>query len=494
MMPFSPARSVAAVVWLGCTVAACAPNGGSFGGPDAPPTMALAPCHIRWLAEEVLCGTHEVFEDREAAAGRRLTIQVTVMPPLRRAAEPDPLVILAGGPGQGARALGAAVARYFTAIRRTRGVVLVDLRGTGDSNPLHCPAPDDELALFQMFFGDAGAMASCRETLDADPRHYTHAAALADLDEIRQRLGLRQVNLWGGSWGTRAALLYALTYPDAVRRVVLDGAVPLDMEFPLPAAHDAQRALDLLMAGCHEDAVCREAFADVQARFGEWLDQLDAQSATVQLAHPRTGQPTTLRVVRSAVAEIVRVALYSPTDAARVLQIVKHAMQGHFAPLATEFLRLTSVSSDDMATGTTLSVLCSEDMPATAAVDFAAASAHTFGRSAYADAWRERCAVWPRGPAIAASREAVSQAPALILSGLHDPVTPPRWGDAMRRHFPSSQHVVVPGAAHNASFTGCVPELIAAFLDATEPVALDARCAEETTWEPMVLADAGTRP
>ncbi len=102
------------------------------------------------------------------------------------------------------------------------------------------PSPDDELEKVQ---ADVDSKI-CQGQLDADPRQYTHKNALADLDEVRQRLGYGQINLWGGSWGTRAALLYALTYPHAVRSVILDGAVALDLDFPRTVAGDAQRAFD----------------------------------------------------------------------------------------------------------------------------------------------------------------------------------------------------------------------------------------------------------
>ncbi|HSC28641.1 MAG TPA: alpha/beta fold hydrolase, partial [Vicinamibacterales bacterium] len=194
------------------------------GAPPAP--LPLVPCHLESLAEQVLCGVHDVYEDRDAASGRRIPIHVAVLPPLRRSAAPDPLVIMAGGPGQGARSYAGLAARYFRQVRRSRAIVLVDLRGTGASNPLECPGAQDEIVALgrgaDLFLGSPR---DCASGLDADVRHYTHAAALADLEDVRLRLGFDRVNLWGGSWGTRAALLYALTYPHAVRSLVLDGAV-----------------------------------------------------------------------------------------------------------------------------------------------------------------------------------------------------------------------------------------------------------------------------
>ena len=104
----------------------------------------LTPCHVDGLAEELRCGVREVFEDRPQQRGRKIEIHVTVLPALRRIVEPDPLVILAGGPGQGARSMAPIAWRFFRAIRRHRDIVLVDLRGTGASHPLTCDIAGDE--------------------------------------------------------------------------------------------------------------------------------------------------------------------------------------------------------------------------------------------------------------------------------------------------------------------------------------------------------------
>lgn len=454
--------------------------------------LDLAPCHLEGLAEEVSCGVLDVVEDRDAGSGRTISIHVSVLGPLRREAAPDPLFIMAGGPGQGARSYAAAVARSFRRVRATRAIVLVDLRGTGDSAPLRCgDALDEVQALSRGRDALLGSGAGCVAGLDADPRHYTHRDALADLDAVRQRLGYDTINLWGGSWGTRAALLYAISYPQAVRRVVLDGAVGLGMRFPVTAAEDAQRAFDLLAARCADDEACAREFPDSRRELEGMLARLERTPARVRIAHPRTGARVTVTITRETAAEILRVALYTTVDAARVPAIVRRAALGDFAPLVAQYHHSARLSSDDMARGTTMAVLCSEDLPRVVGEDLEAAAGGSFLRTSYADGWVERCNGWPVGPAIGVDPAAISNAPALILSGALDPVTPPRAGDTMARHFPDNRHVIVPGAAHNTSFTGCVPDLIASFLDGVD---IDAACVDDVPAPPVETGLAGGRP
>jgi pimeloyl-ACP methyl ester carboxylesterase len=460
----------------------------------SPTPLTLEPCHIDGLKEEVRCGTHDVFEDRAGKVGRRLSIKFAVLPALRRIVQPDPLFVLAGGPGQGAQGMAPVAARYFKAIRRHRDIVLVDLRGTGASHALTCRSKDDEIALLSRTdFADQGRL--CVQELGADPRFYTHRESLADLDEIRRLLGYERINLWGGSWGTRAALLYALRYPAAVRTITLDGAVPLTLEFPRTASATAQQALDRLIEACATDDTCRSAFPDPAADLDAMSRRFtDAAPITVTVPHPRTNAPTTATLTRGLVFDILRGALYVPRDAVAVMVLVRAAAEGNFAPLMAQYVRTASFTTDDMAFGATFSVLCSEDVPHVAGVDFQRdAHGSRFGTT-YADGWRARCADWPAGAGLDEAPDAASRAPALILSGTRDPVTPPATGELMRRHFPRNLHVVVPAAAHNASFTGCVPELIATFIDRGTGDGLDAACAATPAWPPFVVSTAGSRP
>ena len=455
--------------------------------------FALEPCHIDGLGEEIRCGVREVLEDRDGQAGRRISIHIAVLPALRRIVERDPLFLLAGGPGQGARELAQVVARYFRAVRRHRDVVLVDFRGTGASNPLKCDLPDDELRVLEAddFEGQAER---CAAALPADPRFYTHHQSLADLDDIRRDLGYDRINVWGGSWGTRAALLYALRYPGSTRTVILDGAAPLTLAFPSTVSADAQAALDLLIKSCTEDAACRSAFPDPRAEISALDRRFVNDAVTVSIRHPRTHQPADVTLARGIVFDMIRGALYVPRDAASVLALVRAAANGDFGPLAAQHLRTASMTTDSMTPGATFAVLCSEDLPAVSGRDFQRDAGGSLFGTAYADVWRSRCRSWPKGRPLAEPMDAVSQTPALILSGTHDPVTPPRTGEMMSRHFARFRHVVVPAAAHNASFTGCVPELIAGFIAQGHGDTIDASCASETAWPPFVIDIAGSRP
>ncbi len=456
--------------------------------------LELRACHLEGLSEEVLCGSHRVFEDRSRSTGRTIDLQVAVLPARSRRPEPDPLFILAGGPGQGARAYGAFVEMAFGGVRRSRDVVLVDLRGTGGSGPLDCPEWEDPLEILaDNAFVELARR--CLASLDADPRQYTSEAAMDDLDEIRGALGYERVNLWGGSYGTRAALVYSRRHGERVRSVVLDGAAPFGIKTPLHNARGAQRALDLLLEDCGSAPSCAERFPGLEERLAGLLEGLARGPVTAAIHHPVTGEPRTIQISRAAFASGLRGLLYLPRHASLLPWVVWRAADGDFGPFVALTLETAAWSVETMSLGVTLSVVCTEDVSRLPESAVAPAVEGTFLGRAEIDQWREICTLWPAGPLPErVERTLPLEIPALILSGEHDPVTPPVWGEAMAEEFPRGLHVVVPGAAHNTSPFGCVPELIERFVADGHAGGLDTSCLRELARPPFVETFAGPAP
>src|SRR5512141_3042109 len=114
------------------------------------PRLALSPCRLAGLEASAQCATYEVWENRETRTGRRIELNVAVIPAHMRTHEPDPIFVRAGGPGQGAVSLAAQVMPLFARLNDSRDLVFLDQRGTGASNPLDCE--DDEQQSLQSVF------------------------------------------------------------------------------------------------------------------------------------------------------------------------------------------------------------------------------------------------------------------------------------------------------------------------------------------------------
>ena len=86
---------------------------------DSRGTVKWNSCQVDGVPGEIRCGTHEVFEDRGARRGRRIPLKIVVLAASESKHEPDPLFILAGGPGQAATQNVKFFAKTFEQVRRT---------------------------------------------------------------------------------------------------------------------------------------------------------------------------------------------------------------------------------------------------------------------------------------------------------------------------------------------------------------------------------------
>jgi pimeloyl-ACP methyl ester carboxylesterase len=490
-------RDAAATAGAVLLLAACAPPGAAGGGP----AMALSPCHLKGLSEVVECGTLEVFEDREAAAGRRIPLRVAVIPAVAATPSPDPLFILAGGPGQAATEIGPRLLPYLARVRTRRDIVLVDQRGTGGSNPLDCPeetgggtAPDDLRRLFRIV-EDEEALRRCLERLDADPRLYTTPIAMDDLDDVRRALGYDAINLYGGSYGTRAALVYMRSHPEAVRSAVLDGAAPPAIKLPLFMARDGERALRLAFHDCAADRACGKRFPDLERNFEELLRRLDEGPLPVRMRHPGTGRPVDLEITRDMFASHLRGALYDPELASLLPLVLERAAAGDLDPFIALGLAIAGGVAESISQGLFLSVVCAEDVPRIGDGERASALAGTFLGGVMLDAVEKACLTWPAGRLPPGYAEPVAtDHPVLVLSGALDPATPPAWGEEVVRHLPRARHAVAAGAGHNVLPRGCAGDLVARFIEDGDAAGLDLSCLEGSRRPPFFLDPTGPEP
>ena len=435
----------------------------------------------------------QVYENRESRAGRRISLNIVALPSLAPEPEPDPLFFLAGGPGQAAAQMAPQIREIFRPVLRQRDIILVDQRGTGKSNPLACRSESNSLQ--ELVENDSSALDRLKKCLagyDADVRFYTTPIAMDDLDDVRAHLGYGRINLYGGSYGTRAALVYVRQHGVHVRSMVLDGVAPTDMRIPLFAARDAQRALDKLLTDCEADEACRKAQPGLGARVRALLLRLTDNPARVDVMHPRTGLKESVVIDARIVAGVLFGALYSPLTTSLVPALIARAEQNDFQNLLA--LAYASEDSDNMSIGMQLSVLCSEDAPRVTVDDVRSQSEGTVFSLHLLRSQMKACEMWPRGTLDDSYFVPVtSQVPALVLSGDLDPVTPPGWGDAVTTHLRNARHITVPATGHGVIGTPCGQELIRRFIEDGSAEELDVSCVTRVRRPPFFLTPSGAQ-
>jgi pimeloyl-ACP methyl ester carboxylesterase len=450
----------------------------------------LKPCRLDGIDEELLCGKLTVFENRKTRTGRTIDLNIVVLPAFDQNKKAEPLFDLAGGPGASSVDRANFYAGPGKDYRRGRDVVLVDQRGTGESNRLAIRREKTpSYYLSEMFPVDYVRKMRLELEQRADLTKYTTSIAMDDLDDVRAWLGYERINLFGGSYGTQAALVYMRRHPEHVRSAILLAVAPTDLKMPLHHAESAARAMDLLLSECERDAKCNAAFPQIRDDWKNALEQLEKQPAHVEYSPPgKSATPTTLEVQRGVFAEKIRTWMYRRDQAARIPLIVHCAAAGDFAPFLTQ--AIAPSIPDFVADGMYLSVTCAEDVPFINPEEAARLNAdNPFGNYRVFQQTRA-CEMWPRGEIPTDFLEPVSSsAPVLIFSGNMDPVTPPKYGEEVARHLPNSRHVIIAEAGHGAdglTDPGCIDRIAIEFLDKGDPKNLDVSCVERMAPPPFV--------
>ncbi|MHC4303286.1 MAG: alpha/beta hydrolase [Planctomycetota bacterium] len=478
-LPGTDLRSTATLAALALSLIGPIGTGhGESAPPDEPgPRLRLRDALEKNSRLPLRFGTYTVYEDRAARAGRTIDLEVFVLPATGPDPRPDPIFYLVGGPGQAAT--GAFRRLIGSWMNEDRDIVLVSQRGTGRSNGLDCDVvgSDEDLQSYLEVLFRPRLFQQCRDLLAerADLTKYTTPIAMDDLNEVRAALGYDRINLVGGSYGTRAALVYMRRHPETVRSAILMGVAPVSFTNPLYHAREGQRALDMIFAECAADPDCHAAFPDLEREFEAVLERLDDASADATVRHPETGEPVSLKLSRDAFAGALRLIMYY--DNSDVPLLIHRAFAGDYDAFANRGLTSNRAIRGQLAFGMLLCVTCSEDIPRIDPDDIPQLTEGTFLGDGRVRRQMAVCEVWPRGDVPADYGDPVSvDVPVLLLSGEYDPVTPPRWGEETARHLPASLHVVVP-TTHSFG-SSCIDQIMRDFLDRGTVEGLDTSCVE----------------
>ena len=436
---------------------ACAALAGCGGGGDAPatttttaaaarapaPRLADAPCTDLRGFRCARLGVPLHRRGPRAGDGERLTLDVAI----QRADRPPrgDVILLTGGPGQPARAFGPGTLRRWADALRGYRLVLLDQRGTGE-HALDCPALQRAVGTSDLTVPPRAAVRACARALGAGRDAYATADSVADLDALRAALGDERWVLAGVSYGSFAALRYALAHPERTRGLVLDSVVPqagveLLERVPLRATARVLRA------------VCR---AEAAPCAGDPAGDLAALLRRRPALGPRLfdaltalsiGQPQLARVP----AILHRAAAGDTAPLRRLLDAVRGA-EGAPAGLLSQGLHAATLCADSPAPwgGPQMGAAARAAALARARSALRPVDTAPFPPStALHQGLLMTCRWWPPVAAPPPPAPGPIRAPALLLNGDRDLSTPLEWARAQARAMPRARLFVATGAGHS---------------------------------------------
>ena len=436
--------------------------------------VRFRPCRVEHpngsLFRMLECGNLQVPENYAEPNGRKITLFIGRIKATEKRSKTDPLVPIAGGPGSAASESYLFPGQGFGKIARNRDIYIIDQRGTGKSGKLTCLEDLDKSVFKELEAGGQTArlFEMCLAELNAAPAQYTTSVAVKDLDAVRSALGVSQWNLYGASYGTRVAQHYLRSYPKHTRSVILDAVVAPQLNLPLEVASNSQRALDRLLQRCENDKACKSAFPDLRQNLDKLFAALEKKPIKVSVENISTGTLDDSSFQKADLQIFLRLSLYT-SEFSAILPLLVHeaAIKNNYAPLIRNAQRTEDRLGSMLSLAMHNTVVCSEDMFFSSVNDeLRQTMAATFMGEGFIDSLVEACSLWPKGPVDSTLKEFVSSdVPVLLLSGSEDPITPPRYAEMVHAKLDNSVHLIVQGHGHGMAAKGCVPSIMARFVE-----------------------------
>lgn len=454
-------------------------------------TLALPGSHATASAR---CGFLEVPENPGEPDGRTISLHVALAEATSTDTEPDPVFFFAGGPGQAASETWVMIRPVLKKIRKKRDIVMIDQRGTGQSNKLQClPEDADDLNSEIDLEKIARQTKKCLAGLDADPRFYTTSIAMGDYDLVRQAMGYDTINVMGVSYGSRSAQVYLRQFPETVRTVTLDSVLPMQLALGQEHAPMLDRAVQSVFNDCANDTTCAGLYPRHAQELNALLRRLREQPRQIIITNPVTGKDQEIRITAETLAVAIRFLSYASETQALLPLLVHEALTtDRLERLASQAILVMSGINEMIARGMELSVMCSEDYPF---IDMNADYGDTIIGNIMLESIESQCGVWPHGEVPQGFHKPVeSDLPVLLMSGERDPVTPPQYAALVAESFPNSLNLVARGQSHSVMRNACLRDVTTEFVEKGSVEGLDTSCVDRIRPAPFFTSLLGPDP
>ncbi|MER6391325.1 alpha/beta fold hydrolase [Streptomyces sp. NPDC059382] len=434
--------------------------------------------------EGARCGTLTVPENRAEPSGRTIELGVAIVPATAGTPKSDPIVWLAGGPGDDA--VGEAKMAIGAGLNRDRDVILMSQRGTYSADPTAlCPNIDEFNARAVGLVQDAPsterlhveATKACRDQLAGrglDLSAYNDTESAADYEDLRTTLGIKQWNLYGISYGTHLALVYMRLHPEGLRSVGIDGILPPSRAGSAATWSSARQGFDGLFKACADQPACNKRYPNLSATFDKLVGDLEAKPVTTTVTLPGHDKPVKVVLDGGALVNWMTSATHVAPQVPRALDELAH---GKPQRIARQWAggKLSPQAIGRVAHGLAYGVFCSAWTPYESqeqALKGGQDAFPSFPRSVQAQApqltfLRPDCDVWNVPPADPSIRDVTrGDIPTLALSGSFDSQTGADNGPYVARTLSKAKVVTIPYQPHVVIATSkCAQEIAVSFFD-----------------------------
>jgi pimeloyl-ACP methyl ester carboxylesterase len=480
---------------------------------SAPPTAGSTLTVGTWVlkrcgAGPAWCGALDRALDPAEPGRERISIHFEYYAHVLPGKSLGTLVATEGGPGFPATDSSDEYLALYRPLLTQRDLVIMDNRGTGQSGAINCATLQSSPTITVENLGACGRQLGPKAAL------YSTAFAADDLAAILDALGSVPADLYGDSYGTYFAQVFAVRHPAKLRSIVLDGAYALDgPDYAwYPTYAPAMRAKFNL--ACSRDAACAKIPGTSLEHIAPALALLRTHPFKAQ-AYDADGRQRSFTADASHLATVMFGSAPANASVREVDAAARAYVGGDSAPLLRLMAEtIAGVDSRDntqspvkFSAGLAAAVTCHDPpqifnmglAPELRLADRDRAIGHRklVAADTYApftiDEYRgmpldytfiDECVLWPVAPSAYPAGHVVSATakypdiPALVISGELDNMTTMADGAAAVAHFPHGHRLIIANGYHvNAlphARSSCAADIVRRFVTTMQTA--DTRC------------------
>ncbi|MBB4804731.1 pimeloyl-ACP methyl ester carboxylesterase/heme/copper-type cytochrome/quinol oxidase subunit 4 [Chryseobacterium defluvii] len=395
-----------------------------------------------------------VPENWEKVNERKISLAVAVLKS-KTASKQEPVVFIQGGPGGNT----VAETTFWVdhPLRKNHDIVLVDLRGTGFSEPRLCP--DLGKKFFEILAKNqpeeqdvkdkVQVSLECRQDMinqGIDLGSYNSISVARDLHALKNALKIQKWNVYGVSYGTYISQNYAKIFPNDIHTLTLDSSISDISEYYTNNTQNYMLSLNKLFKSCKDDPKCNKEYPNLEKVYYNTIAELEKKPITVEVDHS---------VVPSGKftynAEDYKIAIQQSLYEKKLVEVLplliyqfKERNTAALAGLVQAFSGALSLNY-----GNYFCFTCNEVIPYNNLQKYDSISSKykklngglSFYRSDFnvCDQWnRNQVSSMPESPSLKND----NPFKVLILSGGFDPITPAYFADETSRNFNKNVQIV----------------------------------------------------
>jgi len=399
----------------------------------------------------------------------------------------EPMVVLGGGGPGNSLSLDEESVYYHRGlfwdefVAHGRTLILMDQRGVGSALPsTTCEEIVEQLEHdLATVLGEAESWqktlqtySRCRERLTADGvdiRYFDTTQSSRDVDALRRALDIDYWVLYGVSYGARLGLEIMRRYPETVSAAILDSPAPPQFYYYEEGVALVDDAISRFFSECASDEVCARRYPNLERHTLELLEQLAQRPQAVAVMHPYRHGLYHFVMDRKRLVDVMFDALYDLIGVAELPAALAASDEqdlSALAPFITTYLKFQF--DTEYGDGLSMATDCREEVANTRQANVPDYVERYSGRSSmflYQQA-ALLCDALDVGAEPASTKLPVqSDIPTLVLSGLKDPITPPKVVRSLMPHLSNGTFVSLREDAHFVFYNHCARQLSANWLD-----------------------------